>query len=204
MLMSVFRFAREAAAIEQAMSKNFRMKKIAVNDRDAEWQRVYSYIADSLKDTMVLYSKLARLQGDFGGDELSTLNGIAEEVLTLGERMSKFSRDFSKGDLRMVESPTFDGGQGGGGQAPQGSQGGQAPQGQPPVPPLTSEDGEGEGSDGEKIPVAVEGDEGPEDWSSDDEGAEESESEAGPDDWDVEEEPEEEPEKKPAKKSKKD
>lgn len=198
--MSGFRFAREAAAVEQGMSRNSKIRKVAVNDRDAEWQRVYSYIADSLKDVHVLYSKLARLQGDFGGDELLNLNGIAEEVLTLGEKMSKFSRDFSKGDLRMIETPTFDGGQGGGGQAPQGAQGGQAPApqggGAPPPPPPPQGDDSGE----EKVPVAVEGEEGPEDWSSDAE-------DLGGEDWGTEEEsePEEEPEpeKKP-KKSKKD
>ena len=76
----------------------------AVSDRNAEWQRVHSYIADVLKDTHVLYAKLARLEGDFGGEELSRLEKISEAVLTLGNGLSAFSKAFYEGKYDMAES----------------------------------------------------------------------------------------------------
>lgn len=76
----------------------------ATVDRDAEWQRVNSYIADVLKDAHVLYAKLARLQGDFVGQELNSLERISESVLTLGEELSQFSKAFYDGKLQMADS----------------------------------------------------------------------------------------------------
>ena len=71
--------------------------RLAASDREAEWQRVHSYIADVLKDTHVLYAKLARLEGDFAGEELSRLERISEAVLTLGNELSEFSKAFYEG-----------------------------------------------------------------------------------------------------------
>jgi hypothetical protein len=87
----------------------------ATVDREAEWQRVHSYIADVLKDTHVLYAKLARLEGDFGGEELSRLERISEAVLTLGNELSAFSKAFYEGKYSMAQSDfTYgeDGGEG--------------------------------------------------------------------------------------------
>lgn len=78
--------------------------RTATVDRDAEWQRVNSYIADVLKDAHVLYAKLARLQGDFVGQELNSLEQISESVLSLGEELSQFSKAFYDGKLQMADS----------------------------------------------------------------------------------------------------
>jgi hypothetical protein len=89
---------------------------------DADWQRVNSYIADVLKDAHVLYSKLARLQGDFVGGELDHLEKISSKVLDLGEQLSTFMKAFHEGDASMMKEKQF-----GGGGAPGG-----APPGTPP------------------------------------------------------------------------
>lgn len=89
------------------------------SEHDAEWQRVNSYIADVLKDAHVLYAKLARLQGDFIGPELSELEKIASSVLDLGEQLSLFMKAFHDGDASMMKEKTFGGGGGGG--APPGT-----------------------------------------------------------------------------------
>jgi len=165
--------AKAASVVNRELSN-----RIAFVDRDAEWQRVHSYIADALKDLHVLYAKLARLQGDFGGSELENLNEISEKVLDLGEQMSKFSREFSKGDLRMVQSMTFEGGQG---QGRQPSPNPQSPE-EPPMSPSPEEEpleeappiGEGGEEEGEKVPVVIEGEGGPEEWAP--EGEEEEET----------------------------
>ncbi len=81
-----------------------RIRRHISKDRDGEWQRVNSYIADTLKDTHVLYAKLARLQGDFAGAELSQLQKISEAVLVLGEELSVFSKEFYQGKYEMQES----------------------------------------------------------------------------------------------------
>ncbi len=86
---------------------------------DADWQRVNSYIADVLKDAHVLYSKLARLQGDFIGGELDHLEKISSKVLDLGEQLSTFMKAFHEGDASMMKEKQFGGGQGGG--APPGT-----------------------------------------------------------------------------------
>jgi hypothetical protein len=78
--------------------------RMAAADREADWQRVHSYIADVLKDAHVLYAKLARLEGDFAGEELSRLERISESVLTLGEELSGFSKAFYEGKYSMAES----------------------------------------------------------------------------------------------------
>lgn len=124
---------------------------------DAEWQRVNSYIADVLKDAHVLYSKLARLQGDFIGSELDTLEKIASGVLDLGEQLSTFMKAFHEGDASMMKEKQF-GGPGSGG----------APAGTPP-PAIPAEfkrpDGDFETEldlegDGEEFEGFDEGDEG--------------------------------------------
>lgn len=166
------------------------MKKIAFVDRDAEWQRVHSYIADALKDMHVLYAKLARLQGDFSGTELEELDAISESVLDLGEKMSKFSREFSQGNLRMMDSSPFQGdpnGGGGGQPPPPAPAPPPAPEGAPipeegPAPEEASGEAEEPESE-EKVPVIVEESEGP-----------------GPEEWADEEAPEEEEGKKGKKK----
>ncbi len=94
---------------------------------DADWQRVNSYIADVVKDAHVLYSKLARLQGDFIGGELDHLEKISSKVLDLGEQLSTFMKAFHEGDASMMKEKQFGGGQGGG-----------APSGTPP-PAIPSE-----------------------------------------------------------------
>jgi len=116
--------------------------KVATSDHDAEWQRVNSYIADVLKDSHVLYAKLARLQGDFDGEEMARLSRISEAVLAIGDELSTFSKAFYEGKYQMLQSEfSYGGGEGGGGGAPGAPQGGSpqggAPQGgeTPPAPP---------------------------------------------------------------------
>jgi hypothetical protein len=98
--MASSRFAQVAAEISKTLS----VVKIAATDRDSEWQRVNSYIADVLKDSHVLYAKLARLQSDFTGHELNELEKISEDVLSIGEALSHFSKAFYEGKLQMAES----------------------------------------------------------------------------------------------------
>src|SRR5580693_5920636 len=94
-------------------------QRTAAVDREAEWQRVHSYIADVLKDTHVLYAKLARLEGDFGGEELTKLERVSEAVLQLGNELSAFSKAFYEGKYAMAQPETEgEGGGGGGGEAP--------------------------------------------------------------------------------------
>jgi hypothetical protein len=109
------------------ISPGLRRRNAAAVDKDAEWQRVNSYIADVLKDSHVLYAKLARLQGDFVGAELDRLMQISEATLTIGEELSNFSRSFYDGKLQMADTDLAygqDGGGGGGGGAPGGASGG--------------------------------------------------------------------------------
>lgn len=89
------------------------LNRVAVEDRDAEWQRVNSYIADVLKDAHVLYAKLARLQGDFAGSELKVLEGISEDILSIGGKLSSFSKAFYEGKADMSEEESFGEGEGG-------------------------------------------------------------------------------------------
>ena len=118
------RLASLAAEVRSIMER-----RVAAVDREAEWQRVHSYIADVLKDTHVLYAKLARLEGDFAGEELTRLERISEAVLQLGNELSAFSKAFYEGKYDMAQSQTYgdDGGGGGGGGGGSGGGGGEAP-----------------------------------------------------------------------------
>jgi hypothetical protein len=102
-------FTRIAAEVEAKLSGQTRT---AAENRDTEWQRVNSYVADVLKDAHVLYSKIARLQSDFTGSELGHLEKIGERVLDIGEELSKFMKSFHEGDFRMVKDIQFGGGAG--------------------------------------------------------------------------------------------
>lgn len=104
-------FPRLASELFQRLSGATRVTVSA--DKDADWQRVNSYIADTLKDTHVLYAKLARLQGDFAGTELEELRVISESVLSLGSQLSKFSKEFDQGNYEMQQSQFVYGDQGG-------------------------------------------------------------------------------------------
>jgi hypothetical protein len=105
------------AALAAEVSRTIRRQTAAV-DREAEWQRVHSYIADVLKDTHVLYAKLARLEGNFAGEELSRLERISEAMLTLGNELSSFSKAFYEGKYDMAQSEFTYGNEGDGGGAP--------------------------------------------------------------------------------------
>jgi hypothetical protein len=134
-------FAREAAAVKRSLSK------VAMVDRNADWQRVNSSIADSLKDIHVLYSKLARLQGDFAGSELERIEKLSEQILAIGGEMSGFSKEFTAGKLQMTETPQYGGQQQGQPQPQQGQPQQGQPQPQPqqaPAPemPVTMDDEE--------------------------------------------------------------
>ncbi len=108
------RLALLAAEVSQTLRNH-----TAKVDRDAEWQRVHSYIADVLKDTHVLYAKLARLEGDFVGEELTRLERISEAVLTLGNELSAFSKAFYEGKYDMAQNEfAYGEGGGGGGESP--------------------------------------------------------------------------------------
>lgn len=95
-------FASVALEVVESLGQQRRFATAV--DRDAEWQRVNSYIADVLKDTHVLYAKLARLQGDFVGRELSELEKVSEAILDLGKELSQFSKAFYEGHLNMADS----------------------------------------------------------------------------------------------------
>jgi hypothetical protein len=102
--MAISRFAAVAAEVKEDVQRHLHLVRIGATDRDAEWQRVNSYIADVLKDTHVLYAKLARLQGDFQGAELEELQKVSESVLELGEELSHFSKAFYEGRKEMADS----------------------------------------------------------------------------------------------------
>lgn len=93
-------FQRVASEIQANL-----LKRIAT-DRDAEWHRVNSSIADILKDSSMLFSKLARLQSDFVGSELEQLEDVSDKILTLGQEMAQFARAFYEGDFAMNPSET--------------------------------------------------------------------------------------------------
>jgi hypothetical protein len=120
------RLATLAAEVNDAIRR-----QLAAVDREAEWQRVHSYIADVLKDTHVLYAKLARLEGDFAGEELTRLERISEAVLQLGNELSGFSKAFYEGKYEMAQQQTYGEGEGGGGGGEGGGGGGE-----PPIVPL--------------------------------------------------------------------
>lgn len=84
--------------------------RVAGEERDDDWHRVNGYAADILKDSSMMYSKLARLQNDFEGQELEALEKISEGVLDLGSKMSGFARKFFKGEFRMKGQQAYPGG----------------------------------------------------------------------------------------------
>lgn len=128
--MSTSNFSKIAAKVLKAVSS-----RVADSDRDADWQRVNSYIADVLKDSHVLYAKLARLQGDFGGEELARLMKISEAVLTIGDELSNFSKAFYEGKYSMLQSE-FTYGENGGAPSPNPK----AEGGAPPPSPMSAPD----------------------------------------------------------------
>lgn len=127
---------------QTARSVASRVDVAAAKDRDQEWQRVNSYIADVLKDAHVLYSKLARLQGDFVSPERDELETISGSVLDLGEQLSQFMKKFHSGEADMLGQSAFGGGEGG------------APEGTPPptIPGEFEEVPGAEGPEGEEAP----------------------------------------------------
>jgi hypothetical protein len=144
--MSNSTFARVAADVKRNIAS---INKTAASDRNAEWQRVHSGIADVLKDDHVLYAKLARLQGDFQGPERDELEKISDDILTIGESLSRFARAFYEGKLQMVEGNiTY--GEEGGSPMPERDIPPPAPEGDVPVEfapeeePLSEEDEEEE------------------------------------------------------------
>lgn len=81
----------------------------SIDERDTEWYRVNSYIADILKDLAMVYSKIARLQQDFTGKENDDLSKIAEKILSLGGEMGEFMKAFHEGKSSMVQEQVFGG-----------------------------------------------------------------------------------------------
>lgn len=177
--MSTSNFSKVAANVLKAMSS-----RTADSDRDADWQRVNSYIADVLKDSHVLYAKLARLQGDFGGEELARLMKVSEAVLTIGDELSNFSKSFYEGKYSMLKSE-FTYGENGGApipkaDAPAAGSPSPAPAAPPPeappapqaAPPPEAPPAEPLAQDYD-VPVeeAEEGDEPADDYSSEDDEA---------------------------------
>ncbi len=104
--------------IAKEVQQNIRVSLI---DKNVEWQRVYSLIADLLKDQGMTFAKLARLQGDFEGEELKLLEQLSERVLEIGNDLSDFVRAFYEGKYTIQKETAFGGG---------------AEMGQPPVPGL--------------------------------------------------------------------
>ena len=150
-------FSKIAAEISVMIQSRTRIKTAA--ERDAEWHRVNSYIADILKDVHMTYAKLARLQSDFTGDELVQLEELSERILSLGSSMSKFSKAFYEGQFNMLPADTtFGGGGGGGGGAGMPGGGSSMPEGAPGGIDIFEEEETAPGSE-EEVEV-VEEDEG--------------------------------------------
>jgi len=92
--------------VAREVSRNIN-SHLAASDKDSEWQRVNSYIADVLKDAHVLYAKLARLQGDFAGTNLEELEKISENVLDIGGKLSAFSKAFYEGRVEIAREGIY-------------------------------------------------------------------------------------------------
>lgn len=107
-------FSQVAAQVQAAVQSHLG----AAVDMDAERQRVNSYIADVLKDSHVLYAKLARLQGDFKGQEAEDLFAIGQKVLNLGDELSRFAKAFREGEAQMADTSFAYGDDTGGAPAP--------------------------------------------------------------------------------------
>ena len=100
------KFSKIASEVSMNLSKT-----AAAKDKDAEWQRVNALIADILKDSFVIYAKLARLQGDFKGEELDNVQKISDAIRQIGEEFSGFSKAFSSGRYESSGNSGFDYGQ---------------------------------------------------------------------------------------------
>jgi hypothetical protein len=144
-------FSHVAAQVQAAVQSRLG----AAVDMDAERQRVNSYIADVLKDSHVLYAKLARLQGDFKGQEAEDLFAIGQKVLALGDELSRFAKAFREGEAQMADTSfSYGDDSGGGGQAPapapepepepEGVPFGEAPEAEEGEEELEEEEAEGE------------------------------------------------------------
>lgn len=126
-------FSKTAADVVKTLTYH-----LSTEERDAEWQRVNSAIADILKDAHMGYSKLARLQSDFAGEELARLSKISEATLAIGDELSKFAKAFYEGKYEMLQKE-FVYGENGGSPVPN-SEGGQnlgivpPPVASPPAP----------------------------------------------------------------------
>lgn len=94
------------ASVAEDVAKQVKLH-LSAADRDADWQRVNSYVADILKDAHVLYAKLARLQGDFAGGELDELEKISEGVLAIGGKLARFSKAFYEGSAELQEKGVY-------------------------------------------------------------------------------------------------
>lgn len=127
-------FSQVAAGVHSAIQSRLG----AAVDMDAEKQRVNSYIADVLKDAHVLYAKLARLQGDFKGQEAEDLFAVGQKVLSLGDELSHFAKAFREGEAQMADTSFAYGDDSGG-----GGGGGPAPAPAPEEAPPAEDDGGG-------------------------------------------------------------
>lgn len=150
-------FSQVAAQVQAAVQSRLG----AAVDMDAERQRVNSYIADVLKDSHVLYAKLARLQGDFKGQEAEDLFAIGQKVLSLGDELSRFAKAFREGEAQMADTSFAYGDDSGGAPAP-------APE---PAPEPTPDEGGG-------VPFGEAPEEAPEEGGEEEPEEEEEEEEA--------------------------
>ena len=103
-------FSRVAADVKKILA-GLPISRVAV-DRDENWKRVHASIADILKEASMLYSKLARLEADFAGEELESLERVSEAVLAIGDELSRFSKAFYEGKYTAQESEFTYGGEG--------------------------------------------------------------------------------------------
>jgi hypothetical protein len=193
------------AKVSRQVLKAMSNPRLAAVDKEADRQRVNSYIADVLKDAHVLYAKLARLHGDFGGTELKELEKVSEVVLSIGGKLASFSKAFNEGKAKMNEPDVYgEGSSSGGGDFPSSFGGGDSDPFATEAPaapsPSSSEDsgldfgdaagGDEESGGGGSDPIDIEFD-----FEDDDEGGE---PEGGKSEAKSEEK---KPAKKPAKKS---
>ena len=157
-------FTKVAGSVAKAFGS-----RVSTEDHNAEWQRVNSYIADVLKDSHVLYAKLARLQGDFSGEELAKLSKVSQAVLAIGDELSVFSKAFYEGKYEILQSE-FTYGETGGAPIPNpkaesldsveaGAGGTPAPSYDEGLPGITPEGGEEEDDEDEDEDEDEEGDE---------------------------------------------
>ena len=89
--------------ITTMIKDSYGIHRIAVENEDADWQRVNSYVADIVKDIMLTYSKLARLRSDFVGSELAKIGGVSNKVREVGEIMLAFSKAFNANEYSIAK-----------------------------------------------------------------------------------------------------